>query len=128
MKAVAEGAFENAKSLKKVTLSATLTEIGKGAFKGCTALEELVLPDSLLSIGEDAFRGASALKKVTIPASVERIGVGAFRETALESASFANTQGWVAGGRSLAEESLANASTAATYLTDAYVADEWTRK
>lgn len=128
VKAVAEGAFENAKSLKKVTLSATLTEIGKGAFKGCTALEELVLPDSLLSIGEDAFRGASALKKVTIPASVERIGVGAFRETALESASFAKTQGWVAGGRSLAEESLANASTAATYLTDAYVADEWTRK
>lgn len=128
VKAVAEGAFENAKSLKKVTLSATLTEIGKGAFKGCTALEELVLPDSLLSIGEDAFRGASALKKVTIPASVERIGVGAFRETALESASFAKTQGWVAGSRSLAEKSLANASTAATYLTDAYVADEWTRK
>ena len=128
VKAVAEGAFENAKSLKKVTLSATLTEIGKGAFKGCTALEELVLPDSLLSIGEDAFRGASALKKVTIPASVESIGVGAFRETALESAVFEETEGWVAGGRSLAEESLANASTAATYLTDAYVADEWTRK
>ena len=129
VKAVAEGAFENAKSLKKVTLSATLTEIGKGAFKGCTALEELVLPDSLLSIGEDAFRGASALKKVTIPASVERIGVGAFRETALESASFASTQGWVAGGdRHLSADSLANPSTASTFLTDAYVADEWTRK
>ena len=101
-------------------LSGPSWEVGAGVFASTATLH--------VEKGEDAFRGASALKKVTIPASVERIGVGAFRETALESASFATTQGWVAGGRSLAEESLANASTAATYLTDAYVADEWTRK
>ena len=128
VKSIAEGAFEHAKLLKKATLSATLTEIGKGAFKDSTTLEEVVLPDSLKSVGAEAFSGCTALKKVTIPASVESIGIGAFRGSALESAVFEETEGWVAGGdRHLSADSLANPSTASTFLTDAYVGDEWTR-
>lgn len=128
VKSIAEGAFEHAKLLKKATLSATLTEIGKGAFKDCTALEEVVLPDSLKSVGDEAFSGCTALKEVTIPASVESIGIGAFRGSALESAVFEETEGWVAGGdRHLSADSLANPSTASTFLTDAYVGDEWSR-
>ena len=128
VKSIAEGAFEHAKLLIKATLSATLTEIGKGAFKDCTALEEVVLPDSLKSVGDEAFSGCTALKEVTIPASVESIGIGAFRGSALESAVFEETEGWVAGGdRHLSADSLANPSTASTFLTDAYVGDEWSR-
>lgn len=128
VRTIADGAFHRAVELEEVTFSASLTSIGEGAFVGCRSLVRAVLPAALESIGENAFSGCTSLKKVTIPASVESIGVGAFRETALESAVFEETEGWVAGGRSLAENSLASASTAATFLTDAYVADEWTRK
>jgi len=45
-----EGAFENCKSLKKVTLPASVKIIRSGAFVGCTALETVVTPDTLIHV------------------------------------------------------------------------------
>ena len=44
---IEEGAFENCKSLKKVTLPASVKIIRSGAFAGCSALETVVTPDTL---------------------------------------------------------------------------------
>ena len=129
VRTIADGAFHQAVELEEVTFSASLTSIGEGAFVGCRSLVRAVLPAALESIGENAFSGCTSLKEVTISASVESIGVNAFNGcTALTSVTFEETSGWTAGGRSLASDSLANDATAAVYLTDAYVTDEWTRR
>ena len=129
VRTIADGAFHQAVELEEVTFSASLTSIGEGAFVGCRSLVRAVLPAALESIGEDAFSGCTSLKEVTISASVESIGVNAFNGcTSLTSVTFEETSGWMAGGRSLASDSLSNDATAAVYLTDAYVTDEWTRK
>ena len=129
VRTIADGAFHRAVELEEVTFSASLTSIGEGAFVGCRSLVRAVLPAALESIGENAFSGCTSLKEVTISASVESIGVNAFNGcTSLTSVTFEETSGWTAGGRSLASDSLSNDATAAVYLTDAYVADEWTRK
>ena len=129
VRTIADGAFHIAVNLEEVTFSSSLTSIGEGAFNSCRSLIKIVLPEKLESIGANAFTGCKLLKEVTISASVENIGENAFEGcVALESAVFEETEDWSAGGRLLSAGSLANAATAAVYLTDAYVADEWTRK
>lgn len=39
---IIDGAFENCKSLKSVTIGSSLTYLGSGTFQGCTALEEVI--------------------------------------------------------------------------------------
>ena len=41
---IAESAFANMTSLKKVTIPSTVTTIGYGAFRGCDSLEEITIP------------------------------------------------------------------------------------
>lgn len=128
VKYIADGAFHLAVELEEVTFSASLISIGEGAFRGCRSLVSAALPEKLESIGAEAFSGCTSLKEIALSASVNAIGANAFTGcTALSSAVFEETEGWTAGGRSLAADSLSNAATAAVYLTDAYVADEWTR-
>lgn len=129
VKYIADGAFHHAVELEEVTFSASLISIGEGAFRGCRSLVRAALPEKLESIGAEAFSRCTSLKEITLSASVNAIGANAFTGcTALTSAVFEETKGWTAGGRSLSADSLSNAETAAVYLRDAYLADEWTRK
>ena len=71
-----EYTFFLCESLKSITIPEGVTHIGKGAFMGCS-LSRIVLPESLRSIGEEAFDGCD-FKKVRIPKNIVEIGKDAF--------------------------------------------------
>ncbi len=77
---ILEGAFENATSLRRIVLPASLQYIGANAFKGCTSLEEIIFTggESGLIIEQNAFQGCTALKTITFPANVTVISDDAF--------------------------------------------------
>ena len=72
-----EEAFDECKSLEKVTLNRGLTYIGTYAFKKSFSLNEIEIPDTVVEIGKGAFKG-SGIKKLVVPGSVKIIGEGAF--------------------------------------------------
>ena len=77
-------------------------------------------------IEPSAFKDCSSLNDVTIPASVVRIGMYAFAGCgSLNSVTFVNAEGWNAGGVAIENAILANATTAAEYLVNNYVAEYW---
>ena len=104
--AIADEAFKNVSSIKKVTIPEGITSIGKYAFAYCAHLETVVMPVSLETIGYGAFleSGLTALtfpenskitaidgatfwrcdnlKEVTIPGHIKTIGDAAFFECA----------------------------------------------
>ena len=83
IKLIGEGAFQNNKTLKKVTLpSATLT-IGRYAFEGCSALTEVIFNDGLETISDYAFRN-SGLTTFSLPDSLASIGSYSFYNTKIE--------------------------------------------
>ena len=126
---------------REVTVPSTfnglpVTGIGDSAFYNCTGLTSVTIPDSVTSIGQYAFYGCTGLTSVTIPDSVTSIGSYAFYGcTGLTSVTFENTTGWwcstsstaTSGTSIIASSALANASTAATYLTDTYDFYYWYR-
>ncbi|MDE6302563.1 MAG: leucine-rich repeat protein, partial [Clostridia bacterium] len=59
-----EDCFKGDKSITKVVLPTTLTEIPENAFKGCTGLKEIVIPGQCTTIKESAFEGCTALTTV----------------------------------------------------------------
>lgn len=72
-------AFYSFTALESVSLPATtLTSVGKSAFSFCTALKALDLPDSITTIGDYAFSGCSALTAAFIPTNVTTLGTGVF--------------------------------------------------
>lgn len=96
-------AFLENKTLKKVVLSAGLSDVKHMTFSGCTNLEEVVIPygvktlgalmfsdcprlkhveipDSVASIGRNAFSNCDALEQITIPAGVTSFGWEVFAE------------------------------------------------
>ena len=75
---IADSAFENKTSLKKVTIADSVTSIERYTFYGCSELTSLIIPDSVIIIGEYAFYGCSKLTTLTIPDSVTSIGTTAF--------------------------------------------------
>ena len=77
---IANEAFLNCGSLKKIELPHNITSIGEWAFGGCNSLTSVAIPDSVTSIGTSAFAGCSSLTSVTIPDSVTEIGYSAFQE------------------------------------------------
>jgi len=86
------------------------------------------VPDGVTGIGGGAFDGCNSLTSVTIPDSVTYISYYAFIGcTSLENVTFENTDGWTAGNTSFLSGDLADASTAATYLTDTYCGYFWKR-
>ena len=98
---------------------------------------ELFLPTDFngkkYAIYNCAFYKYSELTSITIPESVKSIGIYAFSGcSGLTSVTFENTTGWwyafrisATSGTSISSSSLANTSTAATYLTDTYVSYYW---
>lgn len=96
------------------------------AFSG-TDIVSVFIPESVTEIGASAFAGCEKLESVTIGSNVTYIGPGAFEEcTSLTSVTFKTTEGWtVEDGTAIAKADLANAATAAKYLTDTYLDYEW---
>lgn len=66
---IAENAFSDCTSLKKVILPEGLKTIGFNAFSGCAALESIHIPDSVESLSGAAFFDCSNLKNVNYPVS-----------------------------------------------------------
>lgn len=83
---LAERAFADTASLKKIVLPANLENIPKYCFNGCTKLEEVVFPKNIKYIGDYAFYGCEKLFytaeeekiNIQIPATVEEICSYAF--------------------------------------------------
>jgi hypothetical protein len=72
------GLFRGDKTLRSITLPATITAIPDEGFRECTSLSGLTLP-GVTTIGSNAFRGCSSLVNVTLPV-VTTIGNYAFYE------------------------------------------------
>ena len=70
--------YSKTSSIKTVTISSGVTNIGSSAFRGCTSLTSVTIPDSVTSIDSYAFCGCTSLTSVTIPDSVTNIGDYAF--------------------------------------------------
>jgi len=78
-------AFSGVKSLKSVSIPASIETIGADAFSGCENLLKADLPEGITSIEGGAFLGCTQFCKVVIPDSVTAIGEGAFSECGLTS-------------------------------------------
>ena len=65
---IAQTAFQNAKNLKKVTMSKNIKTIGSFAFYGTGKLETVVFPEgcALTTIGEGNFEGCSKLSSINL--------------------------------------------------------------
>ena len=85
------------KTLKSVSIPATLVEIGESAFEQCTALSTLrFAPGSkLTTIGKRAFSQCSSITSLTIPDSARNIGDSAFNR--LENLKYLTMSGEVDG-------------------------------
>lgn len=75
---IAQGAFEDNDSIRKVVLPSRLKEIGYNAFAGCDNLLEVDIPDSVAAIGSSAFANCKSLCDVSIGKGVETVGSGVF--------------------------------------------------
>lgn len=75
---IANNAFKNNKTLKKVVISSKVLVIGDGAFYGCKKLSTVSLGANVTTIGKNAFYNCIALKKIVIPSKVNKIGSKAF--------------------------------------------------
>ncbi len=73
-------AFEECVLLEKVSLPATLTEIGECAFSGCKNLKNIILPVSIKNIYQFAFNNCDSLKEVVIPYGTTRVSWEVFSQ------------------------------------------------
>jgi len=78
VKIIDKYAFYGCQSIKTVTFSVGLEEIGANAFGLCTGLEKIELPEGLISIGDGAFVPDPYVLDLYIPASLENIPKNTF--------------------------------------------------
>ncbi len=83
VKGIGDSAFSGCTSLTSVTIPTGVKSISDYTFSNCTSLKSVKIPGSVTNIGIYAFRGCSSLKSIAIPKSVKSIGEGAFKECAL---------------------------------------------
>ncbi len=112
-------------------ISEGVTSIGDYAFEDCKSLTSVTM-ESVASIGESAFEDCKSLTSVTLSESVTSIKGYAFSGcTSLASVTFENTNGWwyeqSSNKVNIASTDLADASTAAEYLTSTYTYYHWGR-
>ncbi len=131
---IGDDAFEGCTGLVSVTIPSGVTRIGDFVFWGCTGLTSVTIPSGVTSIGIYAFSGC-ALTSVTIPSGVTSIDSAAFAYCKyLANAFFSDTSGWyysyslTTGGTAISSASLANSTTAATYLRDKYCSYFWYKR
>lgn len=83
--------FAESTSIKTVTLSNTVREIGEAAFKGCVSLSSVASTDSLVAVGQYAFEGCTSLAEIVFESTVENYGIYCFKDcTALTSFTFSD--------------------------------------
>ncbi|MCD7801781.1 MAG: leucine-rich repeat domain-containing protein [Clostridiales bacterium] len=72
---IERNAFQDAKSLTKITIPDSVTSIGGSAFLNCDALETVIFGENsqLTEIGSNAFNGCLSLIEITIPEGVTSI-------------------------------------------------------
>jgi hypothetical protein len=66
---IADNAFKNDKTVKKVTIGSNITTIGKNVFKGCKNLKTITISSKKLTaknVSKSAFKGIPNSKKVTV--------------------------------------------------------------
>ena len=66
-----EELFKDYTKLTEVKLREGTTTIGKNAFAGCTSLTSITLPDSITEVQSGAFADCRALERVTMPAALK---------------------------------------------------------
>lgn len=67
---IADAAFKDNKTVKKVIIGKNITAIGSEAFSGCTNLSEIVIESKKLSeIGENAFQDIHPSASIRVPSS-----------------------------------------------------------
>ena len=66
---IPEYAMGHCASIREITISDTVTEIGECAFAVCTGLERVTIPDSVTQIGKRAFNGCDNLTIVVTAGS-----------------------------------------------------------
>lgn len=72
--------------LRRITIPATVTQLGEGAFSNCQRLEEVDLKDAAFNmVPSYAFSRCNSLKAITLPATVTYIANNAFEGTGLET-------------------------------------------
>lgn len=67
---VSIGTFENNKTLRQLSIPATLTSIEERAFAGCSNLVAMVIPATVISIGENAFLNCTGLTSISYEADI----------------------------------------------------------
>ena len=75
--AIKDSAFTECE-FEKVTIAASVEEIGVAAFKDCENLESVNIPASVTIIKDETFSGCKALNSVTIEGDIKGIGEAAF--------------------------------------------------
>ena len=111
LKKIGYAAFAGCRSLQRICLPSTVTEIKKMAFIRCTSLMDVTLNEGLTQIGERAFDQCTLLRSITLPSTsaakpiyryplykavlnegLTKIGLYAFRECqSLESITLPST-------------------------------------
>lgn len=130
--------FNYCTSLESIKIPDSVKIIGNNTFGSCTKLTSVVFGEDsqLTSIGSQAFRNCIKLENITIPQEVINIGTIAFFGcTKLTYVNFKSINGWAVTERdfdistSISSSALADASTAARYLTEVYCSMfyKWTR-
>lgn len=79
VKFIGEKAFEKCKSIKSITIPASVTRIGSAAFSECENLEKVNIPNGVTIINQFVFYKCKGLKSVVIPAGVTKISTYAFK-------------------------------------------------
>ena len=80
VKTIKEYAFMGCKTLKSVTMSDNINEMGKYAFADCVSLTSIKFSKYLTEIDDYTFSGCSSLDSVNIPDRVRTINEGAFAD------------------------------------------------
>ena len=75
---IGEYAFLGTVNLKSVSIPSSVTSIGYCTFRSCSSLTNITIPSNVTSIEDETFRGCSSLKNIEIPSSVTGIGSNAF--------------------------------------------------
>lgn len=66
-------------TIRKVTISNGIEEIGQNAFEFSLKLEEIIIPDSVKKIGDYAFYACTALSKINLSKNITEIPTGSFK-------------------------------------------------
>ncbi len=77
VRVIGGGAFY-CSSMKTVTISESVTDIGNDAFSSCENLESVVIPDQVTAIGEGAFSNCGKLQSIALPENLRTLGTMVF--------------------------------------------------